>query len=272
MQLSILLLSLVACKTPVEAPADLGADTLFLFQHFDDDPEHLVAGTPVLEEWIMGLDPTASTIDRSVEPPILTEEHWGGVTGPAGQDAADQLPVAVAGFSRHPLDTHMAVVSETNHVCLESNTTVYYRRTFLEGDDCFPAEDCDTVRTVNEVYKDSVLAKVWYDIYKDYRLVTLDDGRDVLYARGWIEEQFMGDGGDTSWDQMYLLEAWIPNPDDDSQSLRFYALWSGVTLGLPDDMYVSTAMNGMDEGFENGDDFFDGTLCDNDRDAEYERP
>lgn len=267
----VLALAAVACTPPPEAPADLGENSLFMFQHFEE-ADHLVAAAAVVEDYLLNdvEDLSGSPSDRAVSPPILTEEYWGGITGPSGISADDQVPVAMPGESIHGMDVALESVFETNHVCIESDTTVYYQRAFLEGEDCFP-DDCAIIRTKNEIRKESFLAKVWYDSYKDFHYVELDDGRMALFARGWIDQSYPGDSGSTSWDQLYTVEAWIPRADDNTKTLRYYAMWSSVS-GIDAGLYRSAVVGGLAEGMENSDAFYSNEECSNDRDAEYERP
>jgi hypothetical protein len=217
------------------------------------------------------LDLTGSLGDRSFTPPILTDEFKGGVTGP-DVAAEEQVPVSVAGMSRHDLDTNLGLVGETNQVCIESNTTVFYERTFTTDEACFLDGSCDTLSTENEVKKENLLAKVWYDVFKDYRTVELTDGRQAMLARSWTEEVFLGENGSNSFDQTYAIEVWIPDATDASQTRRYYTFWSSVTLGGVDDAFYATLVEGgLDEGYQNADNFVDGELCGNDRDFVNDR-
>jgi hypothetical protein len=267
-----------ACgKPPPEAPDELGDLSIYLFENFDaEDVEVLQVGTQNLEDFLSTIDLTAEDVDdRAFTLPILAEDHFGGITG-SGYDVNEQIPVGEAGLSRHDLEANMELVAETNHVCIESGTTVSYDREFLSDLDCFMDGTCETVETVNEVLKRNTLASIWYDQYRDYRLITLEDGRDVLYSRLWLEDVF-DNGGNASWDQTYTIEVSIPDPDDDSETIRYVAMWSSITLfGIGGNDYAALVKNGIDESLENTDDFIDTTdgdysWCSNDRDEEFDR-
>lgn len=268
----VLLLSAGCKKPPVEAPAELGELGRFLFANFDnEEPDELIAGIPALEKYMDEHDLTGKLDDRTYAMPPLTKDDWGTIKGPAGKNPEDQLPVAVFGLSKHKLQPNLKLTGETNHVCIESNTTVFYRRTFDTDKDCFLNGDCEFLRTSNEVRKENSLAKVWYDMYKDYRVVIDDEDREVLFARGWTEESFAADKGNNSWDQLYTLEVWVP---DGGKTKRFYAYWSEIHIaGLGDDFVQSSVKTGIEEGYFNADQFISDRSfdCGNDRDRPYDR-
>ncbi|HJN77256.1 MAG TPA: hypothetical protein QGF58_25245 [Myxococcota bacterium] len=260
----MLSLFLVGCApTPVEAPREVTELATWMFAEFDGE---LAPGVEELDTWLVDMPLDGDLEDRVIAMPVLSE--LGGISGPVGEDPADQLPVAVAGLSRHDIDTHFGLVAEDNLVCIESNTTTYYRREHLSDPDCL-GSDCDRVDTENEVHKESVIASVWFDLFKDHRALTLSDGRQAMVARSWIEQSYEADREGYSWDQFYTLEVWI---EEGSETRRFHTVWSAVHLGpVGPDLYTTTVYKAIDEGFTNSDDFVDGELCGNDRDQLYER-
>lgn len=268
---ALALMMLAACETPVEAPEHFGELNLFLYASFDAEDGSLEAGTPGMEEWLLTLDLEADPVDRAVIPPVLTSEDWGNVTGPSDVDPEVQVPRAIGDLSRHDLDTNLSLLAETNLVCLESESTVWGERTYLSDLDCFLDGSCDTLNTSHEIHKENLLASVWYDQFKDYRRITLEDGREVVWARTWMEQVFYGESGDTSWDQYYALELYLPHADDDTQTWRYIGLWSSITTILTDEAYGAAVVDGMQEALDWNDDFAEGTMCPNDRDAEYDR-
>ena len=78
--------------------------------------------------------------------------------------------------------------------------------------------------------KESALGKVWFQLFKDYRRETLEDGRNVMHARTYLES-FITDSGKGSWDQNYGYEIWLPAAES-NETLRFFGLWSSVQLAL----------------------------------------
>jgi len=259
-------------KAPVEAPDEIGELAAYMFENFDnEDAAELIAGTPTLKKFITGLDPeNAELDDRAFSMPVLTEKSWGTVSGPKAADPNMQLPMAVVGASEHKLKANRELMIEKNQVCIESLSTKYYDRAIDEGKDCFVSGDCEYLLTTNEVRKETTLAKVWYDLYKDYRTVVLDDETEVVYSRSWTEKSFAADGGNNTWDQIYSFEAWIPKGDT---TLRFYVLWSEAHIGgVGDDFYSDLVKNGIYEGMLFADRFANGKKdCGNDRAYDPER-
>ncbi|MBN2799655.1 MAG: hypothetical protein JXX28_10955 [Deltaproteobacteria bacterium] len=272
--LVLLPLALTACKAPVEAPTEISELSAYMFQYFDnEDADELFAAELVLEDYLAGLDLTASVNDRAVSLTPLVGESVEGITIPEGVDPNLQIPVAVSGISRHGIDAQVGLILDENQICVASDSVKYAARTFLSDAGCFGDGTCDTLSTMNEVRRETFVAKVWYDTPGDFRRLTLDDGRQVILGRSWLERQFIGDSGDTSWDQSYALDVFIEDPAASGQTLRFYAMWSSVTIpGLGDDAYAGLVKSGVDEYYENADNMVDGEVCGNDRDRENDRP
>jgi len=269
---SAVLFAMGCASPPDEAPKEIGELSTWLFANFDGEENELATGTAELQNFLASTDPGEADVDdRAFTLPVLKEKDWGTISGPKGTDANDQLPVAVVGLSSHDLDGNINLAGENNHVCVESGSTKYYGRRFMSGEDCFFDGSCDLLETENEVRKETAIADVWYDLFKDYRRVVLEDGTEVMYARSWTEKVFPGDNGANSWDQNFTLEAWIP---DGKNTLRYYAIWSAVDIGLiGDDILVNLVIDGIDEGYEHADAFMSGDSdCGNDRDRENDRP
>jgi len=264
----------VACKAPVEAPADLGDASVYAYANYGSPSgDELQAATDSIEAYLLSIDLNGAVNDRTVAPPKLLPENWGGVTGPADADPLMQVPVAVAGRGLHPIADYIQLVGEPNYICVESDTTKYAARTFTTPLDCFLDGTCDQVSTTQETRKESTLAKVWYDYYKDYRVVELRDGRQAMYSRGWSDRVWATDGSAGTWDQSYQLDVWIEDAADPSGTLRYQVLWTSVTLaGLGDDLWGALVKNGIADSFESVDAFLDGESCSNDRDRPYDRP
>lgn len=273
--LSLVSLLLVGCgRAPVEAPESLNELALFLVRNAEGDTlAELDAGLVELESELVAIGFDGSTNDRSVTLTALGEADLGGLPTHDGFDPDAQVPVGVVGRSTHDMDAQLRIVEETNHVCIESATTKFYGREFTSDVACFVDRSCDTLSTVNEVRKESILANVWYDLHKDYRWVPMEDGREAMIARSWLAEPFQTDGGGGSWDQTYVFEAWIP--DDSGGVQRWYAMWSSVSLSaINDGAWAALVKDGIDEGYEFADDYladFADEACRNDRDREYDR-
>jgi len=270
-----LALVLVGCgKPPVEAPAELNDLARFLTVNFETEgTAELDAGVLSLEAALSGLDLEGDVDGRAFTMAPLREEDLGGMPAHAGFNTDTQVPVAVAALSQFGFADQMDIVAETNHICIESGTTKFYRRTFDTDVACFVDGSCDTLDTSNEVRKESALGDIWYDLPKQYRRFQLDeDGRDVMVARSYSPEVYTTDGGGGSFDQTYLLEVWIP---DGGKTIHFTSMWSSVTMvAVSDNIWSALVRSGLDEGFSFADDYLDGfagELCREDRDRAYDR-
>lgn len=265
---------LIGCaKPPVEAPAELGNIGLFLFEHFDDEElEELEAGLlnliPYLEAEDFGLDAS----ERAVTMPVLEGGALGGLSIPAGAEAAKQVPVALARQSSHNIGANRELALEPNRVCIDSDTTVWANRTITSGGDCFGDGSCDRLEATQEVRKENLLAKVWYDQFVSYRtfIITDDAGSsfEVMLQRQWIEEVGEGDGGNSSWDQLFGLDVLIQR---DSGTLGWIPYWSSISVaGIGDDIYANLVIDGLATSAIYADEFMANTQnsCALDRAAE----
>ena len=257
-----------------EAPEALGEPTIKLFTHFDDDEALVGEYLYNLEDFILTLDLQGDLNDRTFSPAVMTPDDVGTVPFPEGQDPEKQAAVAVAGISQHPVQAHLELATEPNQVCIESGSTVYYERTFTSDVDCFVDGTCDVLTSTNEVRKETI-SKVWYDLFKDFRRITLSDGREALLARSWQEEVFFADNGKDTMNQTFTVEVWLPSAEDENVTLRYYAMWLAADMLVSDPNIIGGLVkSGIDEGYAFSESFLSGEEgdCKNDRDREYDRP
>jgi len=269
----------VGCKPAEEAPpADTDATysmadaATYVFSGFEGDEAELATALLDLERAMGAVDLTASDPkDRAYTIDKLTADELGGATAPPGADPANQIASLVLGLSNKDIAANDTLVLETNQVCIESNTTVYYERTFTSDTGCFTDGSCDILRSTNEVRKENLLAKAWYDLYKDFRHVDLGDGRVALISRSWADKSYKGDNEANEFTQTFTSEIWIPSG---TETLRAYAMWAEIKIGIGADALQNIIIDGIDEGMQNADKFLDGDMsyCRLDRDRPYDRP
>ncbi len=258
----------VGCaKAPVEAPKELGELGLFLFQHFEDEESaELEAGFRNLVDYLDGVDMTLDAKDRAVTMPVLQGADLGDLAIPDGADPEKQVPVAIAGVSEHPLDDQRVLMLDPVQTCIESSTTVWAGREFPTDPDCFERADCERLETTTAVRKDSFIAKVWYDQFKTYRELEVDD-LHVIAGRAWTDRVFPGDGSANSWDQLFHLDVYIA---DGPRTLRWFSMWSSISVtGLGDDLFSQMVISGLEEALIYGDERIEGVQesCPHDRSA-----
>ncbi|HMV65917.1 MAG TPA: hypothetical protein PKA64_03620 [Myxococcota bacterium] len=273
-RLLTLSVALVGCKPAPDAPLSLEDGVTFLFSDFEGDAAELESAILDVETEIKGADLSADAKDRAFTLPKLTADKLGGATAPPGTDPNNQVATVLLGRSERSFDDNYDLALELNYVCIESDTTVFYGRTLVSGGDCWADRSCEYLRTTNEVRKENLLAKAWYDLFKDYRRVDLSDGRTAMIGRSWTEEVFPGDNGNTEFAQNFSVELWVP---DGSSTLHAYAIWAEINIGLGADAMQTLIIDGLDQGFEFSDGFMAGTApedygCPNDRDRAYDRP
>jgi len=263
-------LILASCsKPPPEAPKQLADLSLYLFREFDSDQEEVAAGLVNLHDWMLKQDLDLDPSELAVTLPTLKGADLGPYSIPDGADAASQVPIGLPGLSQYSADDHLDVILDTNQVCIESATTKFARREFLTDEGCFASGDCDELSTLTNVYKENPLAKVWYDMYKDYRRIELEEIGTAYIGRAWIEEVFEGESGNTSWDQLFAIDVLIPGTKNGT-TLRYFGMWSSITVPLiGDDSYAVLVRDGIDEAFRFGEEYLAGDIasCRNDRDA-----
>lgn len=272
-----IVLAVAGCgKKPAEAPKELGDLGLFLFKHFDDeDPAEMSAGILNMRGQILDSDLTLDAKDRAVTMPILDGDNLGTLSIPSGADAALQVPIALAGESIHGLDDQLVPMFEPNQICIESESTTWATREFLTDTACFEDGSCE-LQIEQEVRKENPLAKVWFDQYKNYRWFELEDEEGevsrAIVGRSWIDQVFPADGGNNSWDQLFHIDMFIEDPTNPGTTLRWFSLWSSITVGgLGDDLYAALVVDGIEEALLFGDEFITTggpVTCKNDRNAE----
>ncbi|MCB9682837.1 MAG: hypothetical protein H6733_15325 [Alphaproteobacteria bacterium] len=261
-------LAMVVLASACKPPDDLVDDTTdtdtalsladvfpLLFKDFEQGPDRLGELVDAMEAEIAakGIDLDGALDQRSFTLAPLTHDGL-DVTFPPGTNAEDQQPVVVLGRSSHTFADNLGTALEANQVCIESDSTVYYDRTYTSDLGCFEDASCDALTSTNEVRKElSILAAGWYDLFKDFKHAQTADGRDILAARSWTEEVFEGDGGGT-FKQTFTAELWIENSAGTVD--RVYAIWTEIEIALigPDAMR-SLITTSLDEGFQRADDF-----------------
>ena len=270
-----LFLLFVACKPPVDAPKEIDDLSAYMYANFDgngtDGDGALPAAVITLEDYLLTLDLALSSDvdDRAVSLSALTAADLDGTAAPDGVDLTAQVGVAVSAETPLTMQQEVAMIMDTNQVCIASDSTAYHKVNVLSGGDCFADGECDLLETSNEFLIDSI-SDGWLDTFKDYRWVTLEDDRKAVVSREWMPNVAPATSGDNSWDQRFAVVVWLPS-DDGSKTYRYYAIWSSVTTILTDDLYANMVKDGLDDYYNNTVAFSNGEECDKDRDREYDR-
>lgn len=246
-------LSLVACKEPVVAPAELNELSVYLFANWaDEDPEVMAAGLVNLETW-------AATV--AVESDNWADRSFDSITAPTaaemegltnhGLDPSVSRGVGLAYSSAFGPEAHAGLIGAADQRPGEPASPDRYDRT-IDGDaDCFASGECETVASTNDIERRNVLFTVEYILEKAWRWVELEDGSKAMVARAWTPDSgtLMEDGKQVL--QAYALEVWMPTA---TGSLRWSVTWQDAELGLDPETVdslvagsLNDAMNAQDE-------------------------
>lgn len=245
------------CQPPPEAPTELSELSAYLFAHWEDEDETLLSqGLQNLYDFFSDVDLSQDYNDLAYALDPLTEDHI-DVPHPDG-DAEDQLPVGLVTASEFRPATHTEVIILEDQTPVEPNSPDTYDRMFHDPDDpgCFPDRSCTLIRSLNDIVKDNLVMTIPYEMDKDFRWVPvrIDDEDDWgILSRSWCEEAGYGEAGNTSIDQSYSIDVFLPDGD---AGLRYMALWSASTIpGVEDDVAQGTIKYGMNQIFEATEDY-----------------
>jgi hypothetical protein len=286
------LLFLAACAPPPAANPEFSDAAAFAFIEFDSDrPEDLAFALRNFEQQLylsVDVDAEASA-DRAVAPENLTDEQLETLDHP-DRPAAGLLGVGVIKPSLHDVAAHTGYILLDDQVPVEPSSPDHYDRTFTEGRDCWPTQNCEFLRTDNDLTKDNFLLTITYRLFKDYRWIDLGlpDPADVppgedavnpgeprwaLAGRSWTTEEAVGEQGNSTIQQSYSIEVWLPRDGggfvrDGSETnedggewtgdstgggvLRSMVLWSETDLGadVDDTLVINTTRGGIDDIFD----------------------
>jgi hypothetical protein len=226
----------------------------FLVREFDnEDPAVMEAGVTNLAVLMDAVDYEASTVDRSTIPAHLEAVDVERLTRPPETFIDRTVDVSVSYLSRHTVSDHIGFTDEDQLPA--EPTAVEYTRDVLEGD-CFAAGDCDHLRTFNDLTRENGLFSVRFDLFKDFRAMQTDDGRDVMVSWAWTEESFLAHVGTAHLKQSWTLDVWL---EKDGGAERLRVNWAETTFDPPveDDVVRNTTRGGIQDALEAADDVLD---------------
>ncbi|MCB9698773.1 MAG: hypothetical protein H6738_18475 [Alphaproteobacteria bacterium] len=252
----------MGCVAPPPENTALGASSSALFRDFDQAPESLAATVEQLEADLAPIDPTVDWKDRQVRLPPIQPDDRSDVAGTAS-DPADQTTVGLPGRSSHAVAELVTTLVEQDQVCINADAVGCHRRDATTDTACFVDGTCEDLRTHNVMLVRGSGVKVWLDFEVDFRRVELSDGRTAVVGRSWMPEEATSEGGGSHWNDRLAIDVFIPDPDDDSRTIRWYGTWTAVDLPLwiGEDIYRQALAEGIEGGFVNPDRFLDGEEC-----------
>lgn len=218
-----MILIMLSCKAPPQAPTELSELARFFFrEHHSEDPDLIAGGADNLSLILEDIDPEAPALERSFAMASLQVGDVAGVTRP-DRDPADADGLAVADRSPWPLSEHLRYMVLNDLVETSLTASVYNRSFDLDDPDCFVQRTCESMRTENLIYRDTLLLKVEYTLHKEYRWVTAGPLGDAVIARGWIEQEAHGENDANHIYQNYEVDLYLPAGQ---QTLRLFAVWT----------------------------------------------
>ena len=247
----LILVSMLACKVPPEAPAELDDLTRYLFREWGNDDDAVrTAGMTNLSEFLDGedLDPDLKVLDRSWELTSIEEADLATIDWPQDRNPADTYGVSVAFRSEWPVTEHAAWQLEDDQLPAEPSA-VGYERTYPELDDpsCFADRSCEVLVTENVIERKNLLMALTYTLHKHIRWVELEDGNYALLSRAYIKESTVGESGKSTIWQSYSLDVWLPVGDVTN---RYQVLWSEADVaGASDAIQIGTVKASTDDHF-----------------------
>jgi hypothetical protein len=241
----------LACKDPVdadsvgledgnaEAPTDLNSLTAFMFREWDnEDSSVLAAGLENIES-IAADYPVDETnfANRSFEGiQALTAEDVSDVELTHGYNPEDAGGVGLYLQSQFSVDDHVGLFTMADQMPIEPGSPDFYDRTITDGETCFPAKECDTMTSENDIGRRNFLVDTEQQTIKVWRWVELDDGRMAVAGRTWQPALADSEKEDKIY-QNYSVEVWIPN---DSGTLRFITTWSENSFEFADALIIGS--------------------------------
>ncbi len=240
------LLSLLACKSPVEAPTEMDELARYLLREFEaEDPAGLEAGLDNLRPLL------ADAPDEGWTLTSLDLADLGDLEPPQGLNPSATSGLAVVYASPHSVADHVPLML-LDDMTPCSPTAESYERSFLEGRDCFADKDCTFLRTVNAIHRSNLLMEMSFTLYEDYRWVG-----DAVLSRNWIAESAHGDEDSNHLWQDWEVEVWLP--EDNGGTLRLWAMWTEAEYaGITEDMAELSGRMGLLDAMETQDAVIEG--------------
>jgi hypothetical protein len=241
------------------APEDLDGLSGWLFQYWEDEAE-LTEGFENLVPWLDG-DARTEEANDGFTLSDLTEVQTADVTHPDGADFEMLIGVAVPYVSPWSIEDHAGLLVMEDQTWNDTGTYAKYVREVAEGDAGTFVTGQGMVRTVNDIDKSGAFGvNIPYILYKDYRWVTVADGRRGVIGRSWTEEVSCAEGGNNCLHLSFSIDLFFESGD--AETLRTTASWNDLRTEadafLTEEQRIGLMVNGMNDIFTNTDDFLAG--------------
>ena len=255
----------VGCVKPLELTESDAP--YFILANFDaEDTNELERAIgermlPFMEDQLAAVEDPSDDFDDTwlASIPNLTAADLGDLSVPTGVELdAIEFPIARVRSSNFDVAAQRELALEPNRACIESETTIWARRTFTEGGDCFGDGSCDRLTATQPTNKKNPLTEIWYDQFFDHRVFTVrdEDGndREAMIVRAWLDERWFSRSGNNSWDQLYQIDVIVD--DGNGGSIGWVGYWTSLQVsGLLDSLFQSSLREGLHQSAQWGEHF-----------------
>lgn len=244
----IVVVVLVGCKRPPEAPQELDELVGYLFEHVEtEDSAYLEVGAVNLDAWL------DVRLDETIEGYQVNKLAAEGVTalGEGEKDLADLAGAAVGDESQHAVADLGVAIAVDDPTLMYPGTYLSFDRVY-EGDaDCFVSGDCPFLQA--ETHGEMVYTlglQVETHSMVQWRWVETEFGRGLV-QRTWLREPATISLDFLSVEQQYYVWMFLPVEGGGSRSIQ--ATWVVATLtgsAVPEGVALDLVISSMSKGAE----------------------
>lgn len=253
--LSGVALSLVACKKPPAAPAELDELCAYIYSHMsDEEDDYLSAGVANLDAWLGGrMEETSegylvNNLDQETVNALDDQER--DLTGLVG--------AAVGNDSAYSTEEMAATVVLTDQAVVFPETYSLYERSWRlpeEGQKptCFDDASCTYAEADNHSIANYALgleAESW--VRAQYRWVEYEEGM-ALITRTWMTAPAELSIDWINLDHQFYMTVTLPRGDSGQKSRRLQATWMVASLGsssVPEATALNMVISSMQDTSE----------------------
>ncbi len=242
---ALVVVGLVGCKRPPEAPTKLDELCAYLFEHLEDDSEFTEVGVANMAAWF---DNHLEETSEGYEVNTLSEDAVDALDK-KNRSAKALIGAAVSTESPHSAEDLVHALVRADQTKIFPKTYASFERTFVTKSQCFVKGTCDRVEFDNHAVSTLPLGITYTaDSTGQFLWVETEDG-PALVSRSWMHTP-----ADISVDWLrieaqFYLSVTIP---DGKGAIRLQATWvEGEMLagGMPE----ASALNMLIDSFRKND-------------------
>lgn len=238
----LVLVSIIGCRKPPEAPAELDELCKYLYSHMsDEEDDYLEAGIINLDTWLQ------TNIEETTEGYVVQNLDQDTVNALDGEerDLTGLVGAAVAYDSAFSVDQNANTLVLKDQFDVFPDTYTFYERSWLEPEEgvkptCFKGAECSYAAAENHSianYPLGLTAETWSQA--QYRWVETDLGM-ALAHRTWMSEPAVLSLDWINLDHQFFMTITIPQESGNARRLQ--ATWMVASLG-DSDVPEATALN-----------------------------